>query len=299
MKKLTSQTLFEEKTNVGVQATTTFNAPGNYLAPYGKTTVYISGKGSPGNYASGGNVAGSNQYYNSPTYAPAYNNSYVAYNPAVYTPAYNNSYSYYNSGYYSPAVYTPAQPASPATSAYYVDQYTTYWCGYTAHNGGTNYSSAPAACSGYYASYYNTDMFTPSPGNNIYVVNYTTITVSGGSPASPASYTPCSYTPGNLVYVPGNYVPASYTPSTPYNVPGNYVPAAYTPGTLVPGNPNYNPYVLGSSSSPSNVLGVTFPGGSACATAPTVSCTSTTVAYISGGTSVSVPPGGYITIKNV
>jgi len=294
MKKLTSQTLFEEKTNVGVQETTTFNAPGNYLAPYGKTTVYISGKGSPGNYASGGNVAGSNQYYNSPTYAPAYNNSYVAYNPAVYQPAYNNSYSYYNSGYYSPAVYTPAQPASPSTGACFYSVSWYYNCGYTQYQAGTNYRSYPAACSGYSTS----GGYSYNDAGGYHVIYYS-ISVSGGSPASPSSYTPCSYTPGNSVYVPGNYVPASYTPSTPYNVPGNYVPAVYTPGTLVPGNPNYNPYVLGSSSSPSNVLGVTFPGGSACATAPTVSCTSTTVAYISGGTSVSVPPGGYITIKNV
>jgi len=269
MKKLTSQTLFEEKTNVGVQATTTFNAPGNYLAPYGKTTVYISGKGSPGNYASGGNVAGSNQYYNSPTYAPAYNNGYTYYNPCSYNPASSNSpYSYYN-----PSSYTPA----------YQYWYTYYYGGYTSP---PYYNSFPYYC--------NTNQ-SPAIYPGECVPGYYWVGVAVYAYA----WAPESYTPGNQVCVSGNYVPASYTPSYSVSVPGNYVPASYTPGTLVPGNTNYNPYVLGSSSSPSNVLGVTFPGGSACATAPTVSCTSTTIAYVSGGTSVSVPPGGYITIKNV
>lgn len=47
--------LLKEKTNVGVKGTTTFNAPGNYKAPYGKTTVTLGGRGASGNPGNPGN----------------------------------------------------------------------------------------------------------------------------------------------------------------------------------------------------------------------------------------------------
>lgn len=49
--------IFREKTNVGKKQSITFNAPGNYLAPYGKTTVRIGGQGAAGQAPSGGNLA--------------------------------------------------------------------------------------------------------------------------------------------------------------------------------------------------------------------------------------------------
>lgn len=47
--------LLKEKTNVGVKASVTFNAPGNYVAPYGKTVVRIGGRGASGNAGNPGN----------------------------------------------------------------------------------------------------------------------------------------------------------------------------------------------------------------------------------------------------
>lgn len=47
--------LLKEKTNVGVKGTVTFNAPGNYKAPYGKTTVTLGGRGATGNPGNPGN----------------------------------------------------------------------------------------------------------------------------------------------------------------------------------------------------------------------------------------------------
>ena len=52
--------LLKEKTNVGVTTSTTFNSPGTYTLPYGKTVVRIGGRGTPGNPATGGTFAYSN-----------------------------------------------------------------------------------------------------------------------------------------------------------------------------------------------------------------------------------------------
>lgn len=52
--------LLKEKTNVGVRATTTFNAPGNYKAPYGKSVVTIGGRGASGNAGNPGNPGNPN-----------------------------------------------------------------------------------------------------------------------------------------------------------------------------------------------------------------------------------------------
>ena len=65
--------LFKEKTNVGVITNTAFNAPGNYLAPYGKTTVSVGGRGAtgaagnPGNPNTPGNFVPGNYVPGNPT----------------------------------------------------------------------------------------------------------------------------------------------------------------------------------------------------------------------------------------
>ena len=55
-----SRLLFREKTQAVVKQTVTFNAPGTYYPPYGKTAFLLQGQGQPGNASSGGNIAGYN-----------------------------------------------------------------------------------------------------------------------------------------------------------------------------------------------------------------------------------------------
>jgi hypothetical protein len=221
--------LRREKTNAIVKQTVTFNAPGTYYPPYGKTNFSLQGKSTAGNPT---------------TYNPTTSNPTVAGNAipgnTVPVPAY-----FVTTGFTFVTVY---EIVADWTASTYPGR------------GSLNYSywaDAPQ-----YSSYYTSD----PPGTWIMVTYFT-----GGTTTELRSY--------------GYDVPAfSYTNATNYNpaTPGNTVP-----GNTVPGNagPSYN------------VLGVPLPGGAANTAAPVVNAP-VSVDYTTGGISISVPPGGYVSIIN-
>jgi len=95
---------------------------------------------------------------------------------------------------------------------------------------------------------------------------------SGGSQGSVQSYG--YYVPGFTYANPTNYNPTS---------PGNTVP-----GNTIPGNAGPS-YV---------VLGVPLPGGAGASNAPVVGPVAVSVDYSTVGISISVPPGGYVSLIN-
>ena len=302
-----SKALLKEKTNVPIKATTTFNAPGTYIPPYGKTVVKIGGRGASGNYSSGGTYAGEAYVSTNPTTYP-----YASTNPTTYPYASTNPTTYPYAGT-NPTTY-PYAGTNPTTYPYASTNPTTY------PYGGLN-PETPGTVVG--VSYYWT---VPDQGDSYEEVtpgvNYGTFWNQyyySGIQANTNFYTYYNpSTPGNAYYntVPGtanyNTVPGNAyyntVPGTAYynTVPGtanyNTVPGTANYNT-VPGTANYtpyyNPYYPGSSGSPSNIGGVYFPAGASDSLAPVVALTNTAVTYGASGLSVTVPPGGYITIQNI
>ena len=129
--------LLKEKTNVGVTTSTTFNSPGTYTLPYGKTVVRIGGRGASGNPATPGNFSYSNPGLTTSYYTvhcvyryfgnyyfqfagnfPGGGGNYVTYSgyePAAYTCYYNYQSSSFTPGqqYFNPV--TPGNAGSSAT----------------------------------------------------------------------------------------------------------------------------------------------------------------------------------------
>ena len=181
--------LFREKTNVGLKANTTFNAPGQYLPPYGKTTVRIGGRGASGNYSSGGNYAGE---------------AYAGTNPTTYPYAGTNPTNYGT----NPATYAGTNPTTygtnPATSQYYPPTYY-YNTGYTDYFPGEG-TNVP------YSIYYPPEEVM-QPGGEV---------VTPGNAYSVAGTDYYSTSPGNAYYSPyyNTYYPGSA--GTPSNIGGVY-----------------------------------------------------------------------------
>ena len=86
---------------------------------------------------------------------------------------------------------------------------------------------------------------------------------------------------------------------TGYNGSANYTPGNPNYNPYSPGHAYYNPTVPGNSGTPANIEGVSFPGGPAGSTAPTVPYTSTTLVYTGSSISITVPSGGYVDIRNI
>lgn len=217
--------LLREKTNVAVKTSTTFNAPGVYIAPYGKTKVRITGRGASGNANSGGNYAGE---------------AYAGSNPGNY------------------AGTNPTTPALFGLTEYAAQNYS---------GGPSPWSSGPS--------------FTYSGGDP---------GTSNSSGTFPAGTFPGINVPVNYSYY-FTYSVNSYTPASPGNI-------YYNPGTDYY-SPYYNPYYPGSAGTPSNIGGVTFPGGNIATLAPVVPTTTTNISYTPSGLSITVPAGGYVTIDNI
>lgn len=168
--------LLREKTNVGVKGATTFNAPGQYLPPYGKTTVRIGGRGASGNYSSGGNYAG--EGYAGESYAGSnpgysYRNSpeeSCTYSPSVYFPAnYFSNGEWSGDSYYWPGGYsctsTPGNSVTVPGNAYYSPYYTAYYNPYYPGSAGT-----PSNIGGVYFPAGNSDslaVVVPSTTSNM------------------------------------------------------------------------------------------------------------------------------------
>lgn len=273
-----SKAFFLEQTNVTTKTTTTFNSPGVYQPPYGKTVYLLQGQGQPGNASSGGNYAGTN---------PATGGNYAGTNPgsggnyAGTNPSTGGNYAGTNpstGGNYAgtnPPTGGNYAGTNPTTyTIYQIANYDGYDAGTNAVGTGYGPLPSPFSSGGTYFSYANS---APNPGNVYY-----NPTVPGN-----AYYNPT--VPGNPYYnptVPGNPYYNPYYPGNPY----------YNP--YYPGNAYYNPYYPGNTGPTNNVLGVTLPGGPADSSAPVVGYTPVAISFTNAGTPVSVPTGGYIKIQN-
>ena len=180
-----STLLFREKTQAVVKQTVTFNAPGTYYPPYGKTAFLLQGQGQPGNYSSGGNYAGTN---------PPSGGNYAGTNAGSggNIAGYNTNYGNYAgvNGGVTTTYYDSAVPGSYSTSTIYGSDV----------NCPSSYSTT-VGNTYYNASFFCTPYYNPTiPGN--------------------PNYNP--YVPGNDYYnpyVPGN---AYYNPYVPGNAGSNY-----------------------------------------------------------------------------
>ena len=225
-----SKNLRRERSIAITVGTTTFNAPGIYYPPYGKSVFELSGRGSPGNATVPSTVIGSNS------------NTYYYYVPAV--PSFQNQYwdgFTYNPGY--------------AGGVLYEFRLDFYGPGYT---------------------FFATNQFAasdPGPVGGEYGINFYAYGYSYYEPASPPA----------PAYNPGNF--NAYEP-------------AYTASATNPGNPNYNPTVAGTAGTNYTVLGVPLPGGAADTAAPVIGYSAVQVSYVNAGVPISVPPGGYVVIRN-
>ena len=283
--------LRRERTNITSVSTTTFNAPGIYYPPYGKTVIQLSGRGSPGNATTGGTYSGYN-YYEYMTYVPASGGSYSG----------DNSYSY---GTYVPASggsYAGSNPSTPGNiSGTYFAQYRTEHFQYYNYDNANYY---------YYSSYYlgstgnwvgYTDLAgwstwtldTPQMNAPAYYYNHAMAVIynviqynSNPSIAGNAYYNPYSSAYTYYTYV-GGY--ANYNPYYP----------GYNYYTGVPGNANYNPTVPGNTAVSYITAGISLPGGVSDTAAPVIGFITVGIDYSTAGTPISVPPGGYVSIKNI
>jgi len=282
-----SLNLRREPTDVDATVTTTFNAPGNYVPPYGKTTILVGGQGAPGTATSGGTYAGTN---------PASGGNYAG----TYSPSGGNYW------YTNPA--TPGNYAGTNATGYYWSQYVTIngysAYGYTAYNTGYNTvnSDYPTInISGYFNSY---GVARYDATGTKYVVGYANQLIMYATNDSATYAVPASYSVGGNYT---NYQQISVVPGGAYynpTVPGNAVYTPISPGYAyynapVPGNAYYNPTVPGNAGTPFSLGGVYFQGGAADGVAPTVSPTSSTLVYNGQpGITVTVPSGGYIQITS-
>lgn len=236
--------LRRERTRAIVKETVTFNAPGTYYPPYGKTDFTLTGRAGSGNPTSPGNYVAGN----------AIPGNFVAGNFVA-----GNFYAAYG-----------------GTVAFYTGQtlylYHDYWGGTYPGRGGFNtYSYNPFQGFGGItmpAWYQDGSGFS-----GYWYMGY------DGPYGSSFVQTPV-YNP----YYPAGTNPATSNPA--YTNPTNYNPTTYNP--TVPGNPG----------TAGNLLGVYFPGGGSDSAAPVVGATPVSIDYTTAGISISVVPGGYISVIN-
>ena len=192
--------LFRERSNVTRKETITFNAPGIYYPPYGKTVFLMQGQGSPGNAPEGGTYAGTNPATggsyagkNSPT-----GGNYAGTNPSnsgiwqkVTSASFNNvSNTSYGSGYSLPANLTNAYPPGPG---YITDTYS--WLS-SAVPGNAYYNPVSPGYA-YYNPYYPGEAYyNPStPGTAGSATTVLGVTLPGGAVSTSApvvGYVPVS-----------------------------------------------------------------------------------------------------------
>lgn len=272
--------LLRERTRASVLQTITFNAPGTYYPPYGKTTFEIQGRGTPGNPTTGGNYAGTNpeEPGNVSGYNPPTGGNYAGTNPetggnyAGTNPTTGGNYAGTNPS--TGGNYAGVNWSSFITNSYRNttnNTWRSFYSGFSGSNPNCPTPSSGATANWQYSYQYDcTPRYNPVvPGNDYY------------NPVVPGNdyYNPIE--PGNDYYnpvVPGD---ANYNPS-------------------VPGNDYYNPVEPGNSGAPANVLGVTLPGGASDSPAPVVGFLAISpVSFTNAGVAISVPPGGYVSIKNL
>ena len=224
--------LRRERTNAIVKQTVTFNAPGTYYPPYGKSNFRLQGRSSPGN----------------PT----------TYNPTI--PG-NTVPGNYSSGGNQTTV--PGYFVITGFYFQYVYQIRQYWDGYPY---------------GFIDYYY----FQPSPYFNSYVWGYN-IFGYGNTWSAYDYWTGGGYT---AQMTNGYYQFTFYYTNPTYYNPTTYNPTV--PGNTIPGNQGGS-YV---------VLGVPLPGGASDTPASVIGPTPISVDYVTSGVSITVPPGGYVSVIN-
>ena len=236
--------LRRERTNAIVKQTVTFNAPGTYYPPYGKTNFTITGKAGAGNPTSPGNTVPGNPVPGNPV--PG---NFVA---GTYVPASGGNVAFF----YFTTVYL----------------YHDYWGGTYPGRGG-----------------YNTYYFQPFIGFGGITMPPWAQAYDGGVGYWYMGYDGPYGSTSEQVAVTNPYYPAYTNPA--------YTNPTYTNPTTV--NPTtYNPTVPGNTGTSGNVLGVYFPGGASDSSAPVVGSTPVSIDYTTGGISINVVPGGYISIIN-
>jgi hypothetical protein len=148
--------LLKDKSNSIVTSSVTFNAPGNFIPPYGKTIFQITARGTPGN---------ASFYYNTPVAAfnPTLANYNYEYVPAIpgnvtaYYPASGGTYNPFypaDGGYLNPIIVGNPTGYNPPTPGNYVSTNPPTQGNYVSTNPPTqgNYVSTNPSTQGNYVS---------------------------------------------------------------------------------------------------------------------------------------------------
>ena len=132
---------------------------------------------------------------------------------------------------------------------------------------------------------YNPGNVATYSGNTLAVYSGNTANYNSGNPASYLGNTLANYNPGN---------PDTYNPRNPATYSGNNA-ATYNAGNVA----FYNSPIAGNPGTPTNVLGVYFPGGASDTPAPYVPSTQVSYYDYPDGSSypVTVPTGGQIVVN--
>ena len=211
---------------------TTFNAPGNYLPPYGSTVIRVGGRGAsgnpniPGNFVPGNFVPGNFVPGNISGHNSGHPGSIAGHNPATVD---NHNYGIWT-GHAAAYITIPGgQPPGVNNSPFSMHHTYIYpggpWPGFLAHSlpgppgTGPFYIGDPAPPYGY------------SQHAIAYNVNF------------PANFN------GNPNFIPGNPYYNPYVPGNP-----NFNPNSTNPSTT-------NPTTPGNPGTAATILGVSFPGG--------------------------------------
>ena len=276
------QNLFLKKT-LRASGSTTFNAPGNYLPPYGSTVIQIGGRGSPGNNtvaAIPGNSVPGNSVPGNSVPGNAVPGNYAGANPG------------------SPGNVSGNNPATLAGHNYGTWMYVSMTV--------NTYSGSPPGLGPSYFTQQGVSNNAPHGvgAQHTYPGPASTSHHAGSPPADPSfygqninqhtNYNPAAYN-GSPNFSPGNPNYNPYTPGNPNFNPTNHNPTTTNPTTT---NPT-TPAVPGNTGPSANIEGVTLPGGPADSPANVVPATSTSIVYTGSNISITVPTGGYVTIQNV
>lgn len=206
-----------ERTAARTKGATTFNAPGVYQPPYGKTNFKMTARGATGTTGNGGTIA---------NYNPATGGNYAGTNPGT-------------GGNYAGTNPTTAGNANYNPTVQYMNRYETADYSPNGPPGGVSYTSNTTS------AYFSLTPFSNNNTNSTYGQSaYYTVTVNGYStvPGNIANYN--SPTGGNArynTYFPGNdYYNATIPGNANYN--GGNAPVAggssVVLGVTLPGSPD-------------------------------------------------------------
>lgn len=190
--------LFREKTNVPIKNVITFNAPGIYYPPYGKTSFLLQGQGVAGT-AAYSVYAGTNP----PAYAGTNPPVYAGTNPATGGNIKNanaSAYVKYTSSVFGKWSFTPPIYYAPAGTSAYAYSVATY--AYPIPANSVRYNNTPAG---------------PT------YTNYAFIAAVSYNPIVPGT---AKYNPGTAYYSPGTayYTPVPATTGGSSNILGVTLP---------------------------------------------------------------------------